>query len=224
MITLSPEVSLLTRIVTRFSTAAWTTTADFRSYKINLITEWPGRSAETCQVPTELGYEDGDVFWGYSIPEDTRRVAVLNSLRHGGDPPAGNSYDGYNGGQPFHDYLAHIYRHIINPSREGITFRLVRHEVCVVVIIPSSFQSRFEQLASMAHLAIRSEDQSAKVKTVVRSKAVALGALCRVQSPWPGIYVICDSCGKSTVCVIYLRPVFFNLGSHQMCRISTRTG
>jgi hypothetical protein len=65
---------------TTYSGVAWATVADFASDQINLITSWPGTGREEGKAPTELFYEDDQIFWGYEIPDDADPVRWFKLL------------------------------------------------------------------------------------------------------------------------------------------------
>lgn len=209
MRTLKPHGPLLTRVVTRFSTAAWATAEDFRSYKANPITSWPGRGAETHEVPTELGYKDGKAFWGYCIPKDTPRLLFLWALQSDGERYVGKDHDDRSARKFAGDYILGIYCHVRRIISNNATVRLGNWKVQVVLVLPSTFQSRAKEVESIATEAFLSDKSLPKVRTIVRPKAITLGHLCMLAKPSLGAYVICDSGVNATVCIIYLRVLFF---------------
>ncbi|KAI1771010.1 actin-like ATPase domain-containing protein [Hypoxylon cercidicola] len=65
---------------TTYSGASWATNADFQAGQINLITRWPDTGREEGKAPTELFFEDGEVFWGYGVPADSDPVRWFKLL------------------------------------------------------------------------------------------------------------------------------------------------
>lgn len=213
--------------MTRFSTAAWTTTGEFRNYKLNPITSWPGWSVETHQVPTELGYKDDRAFWGYCIPEDTPRLVFLRALQSDGERYVGKGHDDRSARKFVGDYILGIYCHVRRTIRNNRTFRLGNWKVQVVLVVPFSLQSMAKEVASIAKQVFSSDEWLPQVKTVVRPKAVALGQFCMLPTPSLGAYVICDMSVNSTVCItrscLFSCICLFSSVSHRLYRISTLT-
>ncbi len=195
---------MLIHIVTRLSTAAWTTTKDFKTYKLTSITSWPGWSGETHHVPTDLGYKDDEVFWGYSIPENIPRAAILKVFHTYGEGSIAKAHGGRSARQLIHDYVLAIYCHIRRTIRKNTMARLANWKFQVVIVVPSTLQSRAKEVESIVQQAFLSDKSLPEVRTVLRSKAAALGQLCMLAQPSLGEYVICASHKNSTVCIIYV--------------------
>lgn len=200
---LEPQGPLLTDIVTRVSTVAWTTTEDFRSYKLNRITSWAGRTRETHQVPTAVAYKNGEVFWGYDIPKDTPRWAPLSAFQNDGGRDVGKDPDKPAGRKLVYDYIAAIFFHVRRTIRNNAMADLGDLKVQAVLVVPSALQSRVKEVKSIAEQALRSDESLASVLVVLRFRAAAVGQLCMVPKPPLGAYVICDMRVNSTVCNFY---------------------
>jgi hypothetical protein len=63
-----------------FSGVAFATIEEFENNQIQLITGWPGTGREEGKAPTELYYEDDQVYWGYEIPTDADPVKWFKLL------------------------------------------------------------------------------------------------------------------------------------------------
>lgn len=194
-----PSPILLTLTVTRFSRAAWTITKGFTVGKFNLITSWPGAIRETHQVPTDVGYKDGEAFWGYDIPQGTSRVAFLHFL-HSDDE---DSVDGRSASELVYDYIFGFYFHIRHKIREKEMAPWGNREAQVVLVVPSALQSKAKDVESIAKGIFSRHGSLPNLNIVLRSKAVALGQLWILPKPPLGAYVICDMRARSTVCINY---------------------
>jgi hypothetical protein len=63
-----------------FSGVAFATVEEFENNQIKLVTSWPGTGREEGKAPTELFYEDDQVYWGYEIPADADPVKWFKLL------------------------------------------------------------------------------------------------------------------------------------------------
>ena len=159
-------------------------------------------------MPTEVGYKDGEPFWGYNIPQETSRVAFLQALHSDDDV----SVDGCSTSQLVYDYIFGIYFHIRRKTRKKAMARSVNRTAQVVLVVPSALQSKAKEVESIAKGVFSSDESLPNLNIVLRSEAVALGQLCILPKPSRGAYVICDMRSNSTVCINYLCLFFFFFG------------
>ncbi|KAL6232783.1 hypothetical protein BDW75DRAFT_216790 [Aspergillus navahoensis] len=209
---------------TTYSGVAWATVADFASDQINLITSWPGTGREEGKAPTELFYEDDQIFWGYEIPgdadpvrwfklllvkdedlsEETRSSEFLlrgrKMLKETGKTAIGL----------IADYLrllwAHILESVIKSRGEYVIDALRFHVVITVPAIWKGYARQgMEEAARQAGILSSRSAGETMLSFVPEPEAAALSTLCEPgRRTQPGdVYVICDAGGGTVDLISY---------------------
>ncbi|KAL4967817.1 uncharacterized protein BDV14DRAFT_197457 [Aspergillus stella-maris] len=209
---------------TTYSGVSWATVADFTRNKINLITSWPGTDREEGKAPTELFYEDNQIFWGYEIPdgadpvrwfklllvknedlsEETRSSELIlrgrKMLKETGKTVVGL----------IADYLrllwSHILKHLKKSRGEFVVNALRFHVVITIPAIWKGYARQgMEEAARQAGLLSSRPAGETTLSFVLEPEAAALSTLCEPgHQAQPGdLYVICDAGGGTVDLISY---------------------
>ncbi|GKT84531.1 LOW QUALITY PROTEIN: hsp70 family chaperone [Colletotrichum tofieldiae] len=209
---------------TTYSGVAWATGADFASDQINVITSWPGTGREEGKAPTELFYEDGQMTWGYDIPDDADPVRWFKLLllkEEDLDPELRSSEFLLRGrkmlretGKTAIDLIADYLRalsnhviHVINKSRGESVIDAMRFHI--VITVPAIWKGYARQGMEDAAKKSGILDNRPAGKTTLtfapEPEAAALSTLCE-----PGrktkkgeVYIICDAGGGTVDLISY---------------------
>ncbi|KAL4807449.1 hypothetical protein BDV18DRAFT_167977 [Aspergillus unguis] len=209
---------------TTYSGVAWATVADFASEQINLITSWPGTGREEGKAPTELFYEDNQVFWGYDIPDDADPVRWFKLLLVKDEDLSEETRSsefvlrgrkmlketGKTAIGLIADYLRLLWNHIIETvekSRgESVIDALRFHVVITVPAIWKGYARQgMEEAAQIAGLLDTRAAGSTVLSFVPEPEAAALSTLCEPgrKTQAGDVFVICDAGGGTVDLISY---------------------
>ncbi|KAL4791055.1 hypothetical protein BDV19DRAFT_381825 [Aspergillus venezuelensis] len=209
---------------TTYSGVAWATVADFASEQINLITSWPGTGREEGKAPTELFYEDDQIFWGYEIPDDADPVRWFKLLLvkdEDLDEETRSSEFVLRGRKMLRetgktavgliaDYLRLLWAHIqetVTKSRGEYVVDALRFHVVITVpaIWKGYARQGMEEAAQLAGLLDSRAAGETKLSFVPEPEAAAFSTLCEPgRRTQPGdVYVICDAGGGTVDLISY---------------------
>ncbi|KAL2846179.1 hypothetical protein BJY01DRAFT_263382 [Aspergillus pseudoustus] len=205
---------------TTYSGVAWATVADFASDQINLITSWPGTGREEGKAPTELFYEDDEIFWGYEIPADADPVRWFKLLlvkdEDLSDETRSSEFilrgrkmlkeTGKTAVGLIADYLRLLWDHIletVKKSRGEYVIDALRFHVVITVpaIWKGYARQGMEEAARQAGILASRPAGETLLSFVPEPEAAALSTLCEPgRKTQPGeVYVICDAGGGTVV-------------------------
>ncbi|KAL4931804.1 Hsp70 family protein [Aspergillus undulatus] len=198
---------------TTYSGVAWATVADFASEQINLITSWPGTGREEGKAPTELFYEDDQIFWGYEIPDDADPVRWFKLLlvkdedlnedtRSSEFVLRGRKMLKETGKTAIGliaDYLRLLWRHILE------TVKKARGEYVVDALRFHVVITGMEEAARQAGIMDSRPAGETKLSFAPEPEAAAFSTLCEPgRRTQPGdVYLICDAGGGTVDLISY---------------------
>ncbi|KAL4949243.1 hypothetical protein BDW69DRAFT_77289 [Aspergillus filifer] len=209
---------------TTYSGVAWATVADFASEQINLITSWPGTGREEGKAPTELFYENDQIFWGYEIPDDADPVRWFKLLLvkdEDLDEETRSSEFVLRGRKMLRetgktavgliaDYLRLLWAHIqetVTKSRGEYVVDALRFHIVITVpaIWKGYARQGMEEAAQQAGLLDSRAAGETKLSFVPEPEAAAFSTLCEPgRRTQPGdVYVICDAGGGTVDLISY---------------------
>ncbi|KAL4864901.1 hypothetical protein BDV12DRAFT_200620 [Aspergillus spectabilis] len=209
---------------TTYSGVAWATVADFTSDQINLITSWPGTGREEGKAPTELFYEDDQIFWGYEIPDDADPVRWFKLLLVKDEDLSEETRSsefilrgrkmlketGKTAVGLISDYLRLLWDHIIETvkkSRGEYVIDALRFHVVITVpaIWKGYARQGMEEAARQAGILVSRPAGETVLSFVPEPEAAALSTLCEPgRRAQPGdLYVICDAGGGTVDLISY---------------------
>ncbi|KAI1088126.1 actin-like ATPase domain-containing protein [Rostrohypoxylon terebratum] len=209
---------------TTFSGAAWATAADFQAGKVQLIDRWPGSGRTEGKAPTEIFYEDDQIFWGYEVPQDADPVRwfKLLLLKDEDLPPEFKSSEYILLGRKMlretqktatdliSDFLSKIWTHVlseITKARGDSVIDALRFHV--VITLPALWKGYarqgMQEAAEKAGILDYRDAGETTLSFAPEPEAAALFTLCE-----PGrvinegeIYVVCDAGGGTVDLISY---------------------
>ncbi|EFX04491.1 hsp70 family chaperone [Grosmannia clavigera kw1407] len=209
---------------TTYSGVAWATPYDFEQEQINLIHSWPGMGLEKGKAPTELCYEDGQVYWGYEVPADADAVQWFKLLLLREDdlsPALANSEHVRRCRRMLHDqaktpvdlvadYLRLLWAHVLDTiSRDRGDAAVAGMRLHVVLTVPAIWpgyaRQRMEEAVSQAGILDARPAGPTELTLVTEPEAAALATLynsataCRQGD----VVIICDAGGGTVDLVSY---------------------
>ncbi|GJC89218.1 HSP70 family chaperone [Colletotrichum tofieldiae] len=207
---------------TTYSGAAWATITDFETDEIHLITSWPGCGYEEGKTPTELFYEQGNVTWGYNIPDDAEPVRwfKLLLLRDEDLPQELRDAEYVLRARKVlrelkktpveltADYLRCLWRHVVQSIEkergksvvDGFAFHVV---LTVPAIWKNYARQAMEEAARKAGILDSRMAGPTSLSFAPEPEAAALATICEpgrvIQSN--DTYIICDAGGGTVLCM-----------------------
>ncbi|KAL4917369.1 hypothetical protein BDW62DRAFT_183956 [Aspergillus aurantiobrunneus] len=221
---------------TTYSGVAWATVADFASDQINLITSWPGTGKEEGKAPTELFYEDEQIFWGYEIPADADPVRWFKLLLVKDEdlsPETRSSEFVLRGRKMLKetgktavgliaDYLRLLWGHIletVKKSRGEYVIDALRFHVVITVpaIWKGYARQGMEEAAAMAGILDGRAAGETRLSFVPEPEAAAFSTLCEPgrKAQAGDVYVICDAGGGTVDLISYEISSVNPIGMHE---------
>ncbi|KAL3474035.1 hypothetical protein BJX99DRAFT_232290 [Aspergillus californicus] len=209
---------------TTYSGVAWATVSDFASDQINLITSWPGTGREEGKAPTELFYEDDQIFWGYEIPDDADPVRWFKLLLVKDEDLSEETRSsefilrgrkmlketGKTAVGLIADYLRLLWDHIletVKKSRGEYVIDALRFHIVITVpaIWKGYARQGMEEAARQAGLLGSRPAGETMLSFVPEPEAAGLSTLCEPgRKTQPGdVYVICDAGGGTVDLISY---------------------
>lgn len=209
---------------TTYSGVAWATPYDFEQEQINLIHSWPGMGLEKGKAPTELYYDDGQIYWGYEIPPDADPVQWFkllllkeddldNELRNSEYVRRGRRMlrdTGKTSTDLVADYLRLLWEHVIDTicrdrgdaAVDGMKFHVV---LTVPAIWKGYARQRMEDAVAQAGIMDSRPAGKTELSFVTEPEAAALATLYNNPNPSKAgdVFIICDAGGGTVDLISY---------------------
>ncbi len=209
---------------TTYSGVAWATPYDVQQEQINLIHSWPGMGQEKGKAPTELYYDDGQIYWGYEIPDDVDPVQwfKLQLLRDEDLGPELRTSEyvgrcrrmlretGKSATDLVADYLRLLWEHVIDTiCRDRGTAAVEGMKFHVVLTVPAIWQGyarqRMEDAVAQAGILDARVAGKTELSFVTEPEAAALATLYNNPNPCKkgDVFIICDAGGGTVDLISY---------------------